>query len=208
MRTRMSSVATAGLVLLLACTSGCVVSDFPLSDPAPSDADKLLYGRWRAESEDGHTITEFIAPTETSPKARLSGQRLMVVKGTFYPTWSDQQHPLGDESVFVTTIGDTTFLNKEFERGYEITRYRLKGDTLDVWRMDNNATAEALRRGDLLSGEVTYDRGSVSRVRLMRALKDEGTSETKLRALLTGKDAERIFPDDCKTSYSRIKDKK
>ncbi|HKA07626.1 MAG TPA: hypothetical protein VKD71_10235 [Gemmataceae bacterium] len=207
MRKRMF-FANAGLVLLLACTSGCVVSDFPLSEPASSDADKLLNGRWRTETGDGYTITEFIAPTESSPKARLSDQRLMVTKGTSYPKGSDELQHLGEAFVFVTTIGDTTFLNQEFESGYMIFRYHLKDDTLDIWRMDSTAAAEALGRGDLITGEVTYDKGSVSRVQIKRALKEDGTSATKLRALLTGKEAGRIFPDECKTHYTRVKDKK
>jgi len=208
MRSPTRFIVTTGTLLVLACTSGCVVSDFPLSDPAPSDADKLLYGRWRADDADAHSTIEFAPPTETTPKVRgLGNERVMVQTLARYEKDEKQPVSVATNRVFVTEIGGTWFLNlyDEQERGYFILRYQIDGDTLDTWRMDANATADALRHGDLLTGEVTYEKGSAERVRIKPTFREDGTSVSKLRALLTGKDAEQIFPVDCKTRYKRIK---
>jgi len=212
MRTPTRLILTTGFVLVLGSASGCVISEFPLSDPAPADADKLLYGRWRADDGDTCSTMEFAAPTETTPKVRgLGNERVMVLTLARYEK-KEKQRPVAAVAhrVFVTDIGDTWFLNlyDEQEGGYRILRYKIEGETLDTWGMDANATADALRRGDLLAGEVTYEKGSANRVRIKTVLKEDGTSLSKLRALLTGKDAEQIFPVDCKTRYKRIKDEK
>jgi hypothetical protein len=211
MRTPMRFIVTAGIVLVLGCASGCVISEFPLSDPATSDADKLLYGRWQADDGDAYSTMEFAPATESTPKVRgLGNDRVMVMTHARYE--KDERQPIFSTGsrAFVTQIEDTWFLNlyDEQERGYSILRYRIDGETLDTWRMDANATADALRRGDLLTGEVTYEKGSANRVRIKTTLMEDGTSLSRLRALLTGKDAEQIFPVDCKIRYKRIKDEK
>jgi hypothetical protein len=211
MRTLRRLTVAAGLVFVLGCASGCVISEFPLSEPAPSDADKLLYGRWRVADGQASSVSEFAAATDATPKVRgLGNDRVMVLTVARYEKDERQPAFASSSRAFVTQIADASFLNvyDEQERGYRILRYRIDGDTLDIWRMDENATAEALRRGDLIAGEVTYDKGSASRVLIKTTLKEDGTSKTKLRALLTGKDAERIFADHCKTRYTRVKDKK
>jgi len=214
MRKPISSLVAIGLVLVVTLTGGCVITETPLSDPAPSDADKRLYGRWRADDENGYTTLEFAPPTDATPKFRGTGdQKIMVV--TFARYAKDGREPLGGtltERAFITTIVERTFLNiyDEQERGFRINRYRIDGDTLDTWSMDTNAMANAIRNGDLPAGEVSYDRGSVNRVRITRPLKEYPMNETrdKLRSLLTGKSSEDIFPESSKRRYTRIKDKK
>jgi hypothetical protein len=209
MRTPMRLIVAAALVVVLGSVSGCVISEFPLSEPAPSDADKLLYGKWLAA--DTSSVLEFAAATDATPKVRgLGNDRVMVMTHARYEKDERQPSFATGSRAFVTQIEDTSFLNlyDEQEGGYRILRYKIDGDTLDTWRMDENATAEALRRGDLLTGEVTYEKGSANRVRIKTTLKEDGTSLSRLRALLTGKDAERIFAEHCKTRYTRVKDKK
>ena len=213
MRRLISSLAALGLVLVLGLANGCVISEFPLSDPAPSEADKLLYGRWRAPDGNAYTIMEFAPPTDATPKARWKRhEQLMVLTVARYE--KDQQLPAHatTERAFVTQIGDTTFLNiyDESERGYRILRYRIDGDTLDTWVLDSTATADAIRKGDLLAGDVTHDRGEVHRVRIRRPVKEAAPHESrdKLRSLVTGKSAETVFPDSCKQSYTRVKNRK
>src|SRR5262245_5348048 len=206
----LSTAARFGLVLVLACTGGCVFSEVPLSDPAPSEADKPLFGRWRADTGDESRTLEFAPPTAETPKARgLGDERVMVM--TSQAKRKEQDQAWGSTSrAFVTEVSGTTFLNvyEEHEGVYAFLRYRLAGDTLDVWQIDTNAMAEGLRRGDLFHGEVTYDRGSVEQVRIRRGLRDDGASRDKLRAFLTGKHAADVFPDAHKVSYTRVKDKK
>ncbi|MBO0698644.1 MAG: hypothetical protein J2P46_09635 [Zavarzinella sp.] len=208
MSRHLSALVRGGLVLALACAGGCVLSDVPLSDPAPSEADKALYGRWRAETNDGPRTLEFAPPTADTPKARgLGDERVMVL--------TSQAHLNGQAwgstaRAFVTEVNGTTFLNlyEEHPGAYGFLRYRLDGDTLDVWQIDTNAMAEGLRRGELFHGEVTYDRGSVTEVRIRRGLRDDGPSRDKLRAFLTGKHAAAVFPDVNRVRYTRVKDKK
>jgi len=207
-----SSLAAVGLVQVLLLVSGCVISDTPLSDPAPSDADKLLYGCWRSDDDDGHTKLEFAQPTDATPEVRgIRDQRIMVVTVTRHAKGGGD--PIGmTERAFVSEVGVSTFFNiyDEREHGYRISRFQIDGPTLDVWRMDTNATADAIRKGDLPAGEMTYDRGTASRVRITRPFRQDNPDEIrdKLRALLTGKDAESIFPEHCRVRYTRIKDKK
>jgi len=211
-RTPISFLAAVGLVLAVALASGCVISDTPLSDPAPSDADKLLFGCWRADDDDGYTTLQFAPPTEATPKVRAIGdQKIMVV--TLTRNAKSGVDPIAmTERAFVTEIGVSTFLNiyDQHERGYRINRYQIDGPTLDVWRMDITAVADAIRNGDLPAGEMTYDRGTPSRVRITRPVRQDDPDEIrdKLRALVTGKDADKLFPEHCRVRYTRIEDKK
>jgi hypothetical protein len=207
-------IPAVGLLLLVALASGCVITETPLSDPAPSDADKLLYGRWQSDDEYGSTTLEFAPPTDATPKFRGTGdQKIMVVTFARYAkNGNELLGGTGTERAFVSEVGVTTFLNiyDERERGYRINRYQIDGPTLDFWRMDTSAVADAIRKGDLPAGEMSYDRGTVQKVRITRPLRQDDPNEIrdKLRALVTGKDAASIFPEHGRVRYTRIKDKK
>src|SRR6478609_1152281 len=120
-------IMTAGFVFVLGSASGCVISDFPLSDPGPADADKLLYGRWRVADGEASSVKEFAAATDATPKVRgLGNDRIMVLTVARYEKDERQPAFASSSRAFVTQIADASFLNvyDEQERGYRILRYR------------------------------------------------------------------------------------
>jgi hypothetical protein len=205
-------------VALLGLLTGCVYSDKPLSEPAPSAADKLLYGRWQADQCDCHDLVEFASPTEATPKTALPNQRLMVmsrykwIKDGLTSSWVDRR-------AFVTTASGKTFLNVYAEKStgavpfpqfddvpdiagaYEFYRYQLDGDTLDLWTMDDDATLRAARNGLLrFRGKEWPKNGpdpSLVWIEGGRPLLD----------FLTGKEGGSVFPDSGKVRYTQVKDK-
>jgi hypothetical protein len=202
-------------VALLGLLTGCVGSARPLTDPAPSDADKPLYGRWEVHRGDHREVLEFAPPNEATPKTELPDQRLMVM--SHYEYARDGQHySRRDRRAFVTTAGGKTFLNAYTEKSkgavpcpprefdipawFEFNLYKLDGDTLDVWTMDDATTLKAVRKG-LIRGEE-WPKGDPDPSGVLV----EGGRP--MLDFLTGKDGPSVFLDSGKTRYTRVKDKK
>jgi hypothetical protein len=201
-------------VALLGLLAGCVGSDKPLSEPTPSDADKPLYGRWQADRGAHLDFVELAAPTETTPKTELANQQLMVMS-CYKRTKDGRAYARTDRRAFVTTAGGKTFLNAYTEKSkgavpcpprefdipawFEFNWYKLDGDTLDLWTMDDAATLKTVGQG-LIRGE--------------RWPKDDPDPHVvwvaggrPLLDFLTGKDGGSVFPDLGKVRYTRVKDK-
>jgi len=201
-------------VALLGLLSGCVGSDKPLSDPAPSDADKPLYGRWQAGRGDDHELVEFAPPTDATPKTALPDQRLMVMS-RYKRTKDGRTYARTDRRAFVTTAGGKSFLNAYTEKSkgampcparefdipawFEFNSYKLDGDTLDLWTMDGDATLRAARGGLLCVEGWPKDDPNPLGVWV------EGGRP--LLDFLTGKDGGTVFPDSAKVRFTRVKDR-
>jgi hypothetical protein len=211
MRSRAKPLA----VVLLVMMTGCVGSDDPLSDPKPSDADKPFYGRWRTDRGDHYEVVEFAPPTETTPPTELPNQQLMAMRH-YRETRDGRAYAVEDRRAFVTTAAGKSFLNVYAEKSkggvpcpprefdipgwFEFHRYKLDGDTLDVWTMDDEATLRAVRKGLIRGGEWPKDSAEPVGVRV------EGGRP--MLAFLTGKDGGSVFPDSARVRYTRVKDKK
>jgi hypothetical protein len=201
-------------VALLGLLTGCVGSDKPLSEPTPSEADKPLYGRWQADRGDDRAVVEFASPTDATPKTELPNQRLMVMS-RYKRTTDGRPYARTDRRAFVTTAGGQTFLNAYTEKSkgavpcpprefdipawFEFNWYKLDGDTLDLWTMDDDATLRVARNGLLRGAEWPKDHPNPLGVWV------EGGRP--LLDFLTGKDGRSVFPDSGKVRYTRVKDK-
>src|SRR5262249_51720994 len=137
-----------GVLLLLGGLSGCVTTERPLSDPAPSEEDRALAGEWVSDRGDYTVRVRFAAPTEQTPKTRLGDQRLMVMTTVTRRKGAAADEMGMEARAFVTKAAGKTFLSTydEYQRYFQTALYRLTGDTLDLWAMDSTATAEALRQ--------------------------------------------------------------
>lgn len=211
----MHTNANVCFVVLLGLIAGCV--EKPLSEPKPSEADKLLYGRWMAkQANDDDMLVEFAPPAGSTPKTELSDQKLMVMS-QYKRTKEGRIYARTDRRAFITAARGKTFLNAYTEKSkgavpcpprefdipawFDVNLYKLDQDTLDVWTMDQPPLVQAVRKGQL--------RGSVIRIP-----EDDPNSEgvrleggQLLLDFLTGKDGGNVFPDSKKVRLTRVKDK-
>jgi hypothetical protein len=201
-------------IAVLGLLAGCVGSDKPLSKPVPSAADKPLYGRWVADRGDYYELVEFASPTDATPKTDLPNQRLMVMS-CYKRTKDGRTYARSDRRAFVTKADGKMFLNAYTEKSkgavpcpprefdipawFEFNKYKLEGDTLDLWTMDDAATLRAVRKGVLRGEEWPKDDPNSQGVWV------EGGRP--LLDFLTGKDGEGVFPNSGKVRYKRAKDK-
>ncbi|HEV3341240.1 MAG TPA: hypothetical protein VG125_12810 [Pirellulales bacterium] len=174
------ALRTAAALLLVAAlttASGCVPSEYPLSDEKTSKVDPQLVGRW---VKDGRKNPAVLVVTEKA------GQNCLEAKEGGEP---------GTTTIFTTTIGNLHYLSameryEEGEFGYYIMLYELvDNDTLSVYDLDPEIVAKAIADGQL-AGIVGTERVGFIFTRVRRTAQLITDSREHLVAYLTkhGKD--------------------
>ncbi len=152
MKSRMFLLLT---VCLLA--SGCDDSTSPLSDPQKSKPDARLAGLWRERDKDGNVTYYHVGTTGNKLPRGVMG----VVQVTHLNS-GDIQTPGGRLLVFPTVLGDKTYLNMtdgdqqqiqkkgwKSVKSYFLLKYKVEGDKLVVWRMEEDAKRQAIKAGKI-----------------------------------------------------------
>jgi hypothetical protein len=212
MRRRPLLAAVVGLVCL-ACTS-CIQSTNPLSDPDQSVADSALYGVWVAPTSDGGTQVMVVGQL-----AELSSRK-DVPRGIMRQTTSSISKDgfvgaPGQQVFFTSTVGRDTYLNmfgagvldanvyKTWSKGnisqYQLLRYRVSGDKLELWDGDEHALGAAIDKG-LILGTVTHDKDNPTQV---TGANLTDTTDNMVR-FFAGTGGALVFPDSTKTVYTRM----
>ena len=145
-------------LLLAVCllASGCDDSTNPLSDPQKATPDTRLAGVWR-ERDNGDVIYYHVG---TMGK-KLPRGVLGVVQVKHHRN-GEIDPPDGCLLVFPTTLGDQTYLNmtgdnqQQIEKkgwksvdSYILLKYKVEGDKLVIWRMDEAAKKRAIKAGKI-----------------------------------------------------------
>jgi len=156
MRSR-SMLVVLPLLLLTACDD----TKTPLSDPAQSKCDASLFGLWREKNNDGDVHYYHVGPAGEPLPAGV--MRFVLVKQ------SDGTLPAPEEYLgFASVVSGQRYLNvvndddgqltrrikekgwqPEAVGGYTLLRYRVEGDKLTVWLVDEAAKEKAIKQGKL-----------------------------------------------------------
>ncbi|MGA2031644.1 MAG: hypothetical protein ABSG68_05270 [Thermoguttaceae bacterium] len=143
-------------VLLL--PTGCDDSKTPLSDPKVSKADQHLVGVWRQRQEDGDAFYH------VSPAGEKFADSVMRVE--VKTAGKGKEEPPEKYLIFPTVLKDKTYLNVVTnpaqikvlgEKGwtadavncYTFFQYKLDGDKLVLWFIDEKAKERAIKAGKI-----------------------------------------------------------
>jgi hypothetical protein len=196
------------LLLPLSLLPACIpYATTPLSDPDKAKLDERLCGRWSHTNTDGETSTWTIG----KPKRDGAPAGLMVAVSV----WCDKNHEVdfGDACFFPTVLGDHSYMNvikfDDVERmearkwdmakvtRYTFVRYRVEGDTLTIWLMDDKPVAEAIQAGRL-KGTVEKEKKSFG-----KTVTITDTTDNLIRFVKA--EAKALFPDEDRMVLTRIK---
>jgi hypothetical protein len=205
----------AGMCLL--ATTACVESKHALSDPAQAPSVPELCGVWKSTNASGDTSYAHIGfgvdrpfdPQRSTPEeglmqfiliSHLPGSapqkpdafRLTKPTGmTFFVTEIDGEH-------YATCVPDSA-ANAKGKRpsSFFLMKYRLEGDQLEVWDMNNEATAAAIDARQL-GGTVERVNGRLESVTIT-------DSTEKIVKFLTDGGSEKVFLDGGKLTYQRMR---
>ena len=205
------------LALCLLSATACVESKYALSDPETSPQAPELYGLWKSTSPSGDIsyvhvgagVELSVDPAKSLPESGLMQFLLIAHNGA---SAAPQPHsirltkPFGFR-FFVTEIDGANYATcvpdpelgkpRTLPTGYFFMKYKVDGDRLEVWDMNNDATAAAIEAGKL-GGTVQREAGRLKRV----AITDK--PEKIARFLASGGAAE-VFIDSGKSTYERTK---
>ncbi|MBX3413948.1 MAG: hypothetical protein KF708_14755 [Pirellulales bacterium] len=204
------------LALCLLTTAACVESKHALSDPDTSPQVPELYGLWTMSNASGDVSYVHIgAGVDTSvdpaqpPEAGLMQFLLVTHNGAAQATQPGSirlTKPFGFR-FFVTEIEGQSYATcvpdpepgkpHRLPTGYFFLKYQLDGNRLDVWDMNNEATAAAIEAGKL-GGTVEREAGRLKRV----VITDRAD---KISKFLASGGAADVFPDSGKSTYERMK---
>ncbi|HEY1188193.1 MAG TPA: hypothetical protein VGE74_11080 [Gemmata sp.] len=220
----MARLRLAPLALVIVCLwlTGCVKSSNPFSDPARSAPDKNMIGLWK---EVGKKDASLVA-VGLDWRARVRNQEswkkrlrdvppgLMVMRNV---EWNEEQElePLfrssTKQSFFPSVIGSETYLNAlqgEFDKdiwsptkitGYRVIRYRVTGDTLELWTGSEEGVAAAVESGGV-RGAVTRD----PKDKRLQSAELTDTTQNLAKYIVAG-GGKVLFPDRTKKTYQRVK---
>lgn len=197
-------LAVCGLLL-----TGCFPQfEQPVSDPALAQQDLDLHGLWvHQQSEAGLQYLHIGGESEKPLDANREEPELGLMR-LIYSSYDAKSRKLGGPLTFrffASHVGDVAIANLvlPFEGSTEtgpttfwLMKYRVSGNQLETWTMNNDAAAQAVESGAL--------RGIVEREgrRIKRVLISD-SSENVATFLAQGGHT-RLFPDDQKTVYQRV----
>ena len=161
-------------VFLCISVAGCIRSKKPLSDPDQSIQDSSLYGTWVTRKASGETELMVIGGlSEASNRKDLPGGLMRAVMSSL--SGNNTVSSPSEETFFVSFIGldrymnifSTDILNSNTHPAWEsrtieqfrLVKYRVTGDTLEVWRGSESALGEMIERRQV-RGDVTRDEKS------------------------------------------------
>jgi len=151
-------VSLAGAFLLL---TSCIDSKNPLSSPQKAEVDDQLMGVWRTTSDAGDV--EYCHIGRAGDELPPGITRAVSVTHTNDGTLEEP----GDLLVFSTILSENRYLNvlaideknrdqveengykPKLIEGYWFVKYRIKGDSLDVWTMNSDAKRKAIQSGKI-----------------------------------------------------------
>jgi hypothetical protein len=185
-------------------------SKSPLSDPDRALFDENLAGIWEST---GNT------PDQTTGTGYYfigrhgfgnDGPR-GIMKAVEVRVWKDSLDNPRRYGFFVTHVGDDSFMNvlphealdalnwnKNRIESYCICKYRLDGDTLYVWQMNEKAAAAAIEKG-AMKGTIKRDDKSGSVDIVLTSTTDD------LVRFLASAGGKTLFPDSEKGTLHRLK---
>lgn len=205
------------LALCLLTTTACVESKHALSDPQTSPQVPELYGVWKMVTTSGDVnyvhigagVELSVDPAQSVPEAGLMQFFVVSHNGAANPPQSGGirlTKPIGFR-FFVTEIEGTSYATcvpdpeagkpRTLPAGYFFMKYKLDGDQLEVWDMNNDATAAAIEAGQL-GGNVEREAGRLKRV----AITDQ---PEKIAKFLASGGADDVFVESGKSTYVRLK---
>ena len=153
-----------GVVFLLmaACllSTGCLDSKNPLSAPKTSKADERLAGVWRERNKDGKSVAYYHVG-QAGDKFPKGVMRVVAIAHR-----EGKVEPADEYLIFPTVLQGKTYLNvvaneeqvKLLDKdgwkadaidAYTLCKYRLEGDTLVLWLIDDAAKERAIKSGKI-----------------------------------------------------------
>lgn len=201
----------------LLATTACVESKHPLSDPQDSQQVLELCGAWKTSNTSGDVTYAHIGagvelpldPANTEPERGLMEFFLISHSQMTSPPQRGGirlTKPFGMR-FFVTKIGGETYATcvpdpkagepRTKPEGYFFLKFRLDGDTLQVWDMNSDATATAIEAREL-GGTVEREAGRVKGVKMT----DSGE---KIAKFLAEGGSAKVFLDGGMTTYERVR---
>jgi hypothetical protein len=205
MSTRPVILASLAACLLFA---GCDDSKNPLSDAEKSKPDMSLAGLWRETAKGGDVTYYHVgAIGDKAPRS------VMRVLGITHIKSCGNVEPGGDFVVFPAKIGANSYLNltgvdepqiqllrkkgwNSKAVGFWILRYKLDGDTLTIWHMDDDAKTRAIEGGKI-KGVIERNKIGPDRV--------EFTDTTENLARFVASAGESLFSTDDVMRLERVK---